>query len=622
MARPACGTGLQVPTSTCLMLLLAAVAWSCWSTMQLAGATPAAAVEQCSESGCTLDNAYDVWNDRSPCKAASVVYPRNEAEVLNAVADAVRTNRKIKVSTRYGHSIPKLACPGTSSGVIISSKMYNSIVSIDTENATVTAQGGITMRQLIDQIASKSLALTVAPSFDGVTLAGLLANGVHGSSLFGKGGAIHEYVIGMTIVTPASAAEGYSKLRILGSDDPDLNAAKVNLGVLGFVSTVTLQLEPMFKRQATMRVLHENDTGELVDEVNRISKSEEYGEIMWYPSLREVVYKYDHRVPVTTPGEGKNNYYGLQSQLATTVMVARLTEEAAEAVGGSKGRLMKCELALSTVTAQQTVAYGYQKNKNIDIPNIDIISVNITAVNVTKTFLNAFPVVGYQNDMATAGGCQRDLKPGFYCAWDQRVKGIVFFDAGIALPLRNLGPFLEDVRKLRDAAPAHSLCDMDIYTGFLFRFVKKTDTYLGTAQEDTVAVDFAWSRGNDGMTPRLDMDVFQELEQIAIDKYGARPHWGKNRNCAFEGVWKKYPKLLQFLDTKNRFDPSGFFSSEWSDAVLGLNGQGAPGVSTDAPFCAIEGNCNCVIDEHCAPQMNSFCRPGRVFTEARVCRSR
>lgn len=596
-----------------------------------------------------------------------MVYPRNEAEVLNAVADAVRTNRKIKVSTRYGHSIPKLACPGTSSGVIISSKMYNSIVSIDTENATVTAQGGITMRQLIDQIASKSLALTVAPSFDGVTLAGLLANGVHGSSLFGKGGAIHEYVIGMTIVTPASAAEGYSKLRILGSDDPDLNAAKVNLGVLGFVSTVTLQLEPMFKRQATMRVLHENDTGELVDEVNRISKSEEYGEIMWYPSLREVVYKYDHRVPVTTPGEGKNNYYGLQSQLATTVMVARLTgksfrsdhnsrgscqiqsldmkslsvlsgiksvyvylsqiefriaEEAAEAVGGSKGRLMKCELALSTVTAQQTVAYGYQKNKNIDIPNIDIISVNITAVNVTKTFLNAFPVVGYQNDMATAGGCQRDLKPGFYCAWDQRVKGIVFFDAGIALPLRNLGPFLEDVRKLRDAAPAHSLCDMDIYTGFLFRFVKKTDTYLGTAQEDTVAVDFAWSRGNDGMTPRLDMDVFQELEQIAIDKYGARPHWGKNRNCAFEGVWKKYPKLLQFLDTKNRFDPSGFFSSEWSDAVLGLNGQGAPGVSTDAPFCAIEGNCNCVIDEHCAPQMNSFCRPGRVFTEARVCRSR
>lgn len=596
-----------------------------------------------------------------------MVYPRNEAEVLNAVADAVRTNRKIKVSTRYGHSIPKLACPGTSSGVIISSKMYNSIVSIDTENATVTAQGGITMRQLIDQIASKSLALTVAPSFDGVTLAGLLANGVHGSSLFGKGGAIHEYVIGMTIVTPVSAAEGYSKLRILGSDDPDLNAAKVNLGVLGFVSTVTLQLEPMFKRQATMRVLHENDTGELVDEVNRISKSEEYGEIMWYPSLREVVYKYDHRVPVTTPGEGKNNYYGLQSQLATTVMVARLTgksfrsdhnsrgscqiqsldmkslsvlsgiksvyvylsqiefriaEEAAEAVGGSKGRLMKCELALSTVTAQQTVAYGYQKNKNIDIPNIDIISVNITAVNVTKTFLNAFPVVGYQNDMATAGGCQRDLKPGFYCAWDQRVKGIVFFDAGIALPLRNLGPFLEDVRKLRDAAPAHSLCDMDIYTGFLFRFVKKTDTYLGTAQEDTVAVDFAWSRGNDGMTPRLDMDVFQELEQIAIDKYGARPHWGKNRNCAFEGVWKKYPKLLQFLDTKNRFDPSGFFSSEWSDAVLGLNGQGAPGVSTDAPFCAIEGNCNCVIDEHCAPQMNSFCRPGRVFTEARVCRSR
>lgn len=137
---------------------------------------------------------------------------------------------------------------------------------------------------------------------------------------------------------------------------------------------------------------------------------------------------------------------------------------------------------------------------------------------------------------------------------------------------------------------------MDIYTGFLFRVVKKADTYLGIAKEDTVMVDFAWSRGNDGTTPRLDIDVFQELEQIVFDKHGARPYWERNHNCVSEGASKKYPNLPKFLDTKNRFEPLGSFSREWSEAVLGLNGEGAPGMTTDAPFCAIEGNCKCVID--------------------------
>lgn len=60
-----------------------------------------------------------------------------------------------------------------------------------------------------------------------------------------------------------------------------------------------------------MCVLYENDIGELVDEVNCIFKFEEYGEIMWYLLLCEVVYKYDYCVLVIIFGEGKNNYYGL-----------------------------------------------------------------------------------------------------------------------------------------------------------------------------------------------------------------------------------------------------------------------------------------------------------------------
>ena len=271
------------------------------------------------------------------------------------------------------------------------------------------------------------------------------------------------------------------------------------------------------------------------------------------------------------------------------------TEELANDTGN---RTLKCVLAQESLALQEVVGYGYDKN---------------------GVSFAGFPVIGAQNFIMTAGGCQRIDLPDDYCDSDPRINGLFYFDAGVALPLRNLGAFLADVKLMR-AAVAKSLCDLDLYSGFLIRFAKKTEAYLGTAQlEDMAMLDFEWSRSRyNGTTPRLDMDVFQELEQIAFDKYGGRPHWGKNRNHVFQGVCTRYHNLPKFLAVKSEFDPKGFFSSEWSDAILGLNSQQP---ASYYPHCAIEGNCKCEIDEHCAPENKSFCRPGRIYPAARVCRS-
>lgn len=162
------------------------------------------------------------------------MYPTTEAEIVTEVAAAVQANQKVKAATVYGHSIPKGACPGSDSGVIISTRIYKKIVDCNREANTVEIQSGITWRDLLDGIADEcGLTVNMSPFFDGVTLGGAIANSVHGSSLWGKGGAVHEYVVGMRIVTPADASEGFAKVRVITSDDPDLNAVKVHLGVLG-----------------------------------------------------------------------------------------------------------------------------------------------------------------------------------------------------------------------------------------------------------------------------------------------------------------------------------------------------------------------------------------------------
>ena len=101
---------------------------------------------------------------------------------------------------------------------------------------------------------------------------------------------------------------------MLNLGDDDLNATKVSLGVLGVVSTVTLQLEPAFKRNLTLKVV-QGDEG-LEDEALRIAQNVEFGDVTWYPGLRQVVYRYDERVPVDTPGKGRNNFIGFQPQEA------------------------------------------------------------------------------------------------------------------------------------------------------------------------------------------------------------------------------------------------------------------------------------------------------------------
>lgn len=174
--------------------------------------------------------------------------------------------------------------------------------------------------------------------------------------------------------------------------------------------------------------------------------------------------------------------------------------------------------------------------------------------------------------------------------------------------------FIQDIQKLVELEPK-SLCGVELYNGILMRYVSASTAYLGK-DEDGIDFDIVYYRSKDPLAPRMFEDILEEIEQMAVFKYNGMPHWGKNRNIAFEGAMKKYKDGEKFLDVKKRYDPLSLFSNEWTDQILGLK----EGLSIYKEGCALEGLCICSEDIHCAPNKGYLCRQGRVYKEAKVCR--
>ncbi|KAK7338131.1 hypothetical protein VNO77_18731 [Canavalia gladiata] len=539
-------------------------------------------------TNCTITNSYGIFPDRTICQAAQVFYPKTEEELVKVVALATQNKRKIKVATRFSHSIPKWVCPEGQNGWLISTKYLNRVLEIDVEARTATVQSGVTLKQFINEVAKAGLALPYTPYWWGLTMGGIMGTGAHGSSLWGKGSSVHDHVVALTIVRSAGPEHGYAKVQSLGEEDEDINAAKVSLGLLGVISRITLKLEPLFKRSITYLAKNDSDLG---DKAAAFGEQHEFADIIWYPNQHKAVYRVDDRVPINISGSGIYDFIPFRSTSSLELALLRTTEDVQESISHADG---KCLLAKIATNALMAAAYGLTNNGKI---------------------FTGFPVIGFQHHLQASGSClESDKDPKIKsCPWDLRVKGEFFHQTAFSIGLSVVKNFIEDVQKLVELEPK-GFCGIEIYNGILMRYVKGSSAYLGK-QEEAIDFDITYYRSKDPMSPRLSEDIIEEIEQLGIFKYGGLPHWGKNRNVAFEGVMNKYKNAGKFFKVKDAYDLQGLFSSEWTDQVLGLK----EGVTISKDGCALEGLCICSQDSHCAPRKGYFCRPGKVYKEARIC---
>lgn len=241
--------------------------------------------------------------------AANSSSPKTEEELVKVVAKAVRNKQKVRVVSWLGHSLTKLSCVGNQ-GLIISTKNYNKVISINKAAMTITVQAGAMMSDVMEEAAKNGFTLPAMINWNGVSAAGVISTGAHGSGLVGKGSGVYEYVVGMRIVVPASPLLGHARVITLKECDEDLKAAKISLGMLGVISEITFSLQPMYKRSVSSFLKGDE---ELENEAESFLRDVDFGDIYWITSHGKALFRNMTKVSIDVPGDGFNVLLGTPS---------------------------------------------------------------------------------------------------------------------------------------------------------------------------------------------------------------------------------------------------------------------------------------------------------------------
>jgi xylitol oxidase len=96
------------------------------------------------------------------------------------------------------------------------------------------------------------------------------------------------------------------------------------------------------------------------------------------------------------------------------------------------------------------------------------------------------------------------------------------------------------------------------------RTAASDDLWLSPAyQRDSLCIGFTWRKH-----PTEVMALLPDIE-AALAPYEPRPHWGKLFTFSGDDLFRRFPRLPEFLELTTTYDPTGKFSNAFIDEVTG-----------------------------------------------------
>ncbi|MBK5307094.1 MAG: FAD-binding protein [Frankiaceae bacterium] len=222
------------------------------------------------------------WAGNQLMDPVRVVKPRSVDEIAGAVKQAAADGLRVK-AIGSGHSFTAI---GLTNGVLLDMSAYNGLVSADPTTGLVTAQAGLPLHRLNALLPEHGLGLTNMGDVDVQTVSGAVSTGTHGTGRDSAGFAAQ--IAGLELVL----ADG-SVVMCSATERPELfAAARVGLGALGVISTVTFQAEKAFVLEADERPMPLDD---VLDGFFDLVAANEHFEFYWFPHTDIALTKRNNR---------------------------------------------------------------------------------------------------------------------------------------------------------------------------------------------------------------------------------------------------------------------------------------------------------------------------------------
>ena len=476
------------------------------------------------------------------CEAREIMHPSSIEQVQGIVKKARSEAKKVMTGSERFNSQIDAACADMGQ-VQLTLKNLNKLVKIDKENMTVAAEAGMRFNDLNEALDKERLAINMVTELNIFTLGGMLGSGTHGTTLKNKSALIADYVSELKVV------DGRGDLRVLSGED--LDKARVNLGVLGVVVEMTIEVEPAFKVRALQ--LNPPNDSDLESKILELAENNFSASVSWFPGLKSYTATLYNKVDYDTPGDAYNAQ--ADAPLWKFKLFKDISYYAHKTINAS------CNTALFRYITRHS---SFFKSKS------------------DGEYIKG-EVVGKSHDVQYFQCKKKDGKN--ICPWD--VFKIKLQEIGISY--EDTIPAIKDIREV--LAKKRSCFSLN---GIYFRFTNASNSILSmNAGRKTTFIGIEYTLNPSGGAP-FNYDVFQELEQLLLKKYNGRPHFGKNSVPVFLDVKDKFPRFNEFVEFKKQMDPDNVFTNEFwerisaeklsSDILNKINSKGC--VENDTCYCS------------------------------------
>jgi L-gulono-1,4-lactone dehydrogenase len=237
--------------------------------------------------------AWTNWAGNQSATPADVAHPADADDVAALVRKAVDAGGRLR-PIGSGHSFTAIGRPDGPATTQIVLDHCADLLALDASSGLVTVGAGMTLSRLNRLLAEAGLALTNLGDIERQTIAGALATGTHGTGTRFGGLA--------TQVRAFELVRGDGEIVLCSAhDNAELfAAARVGLGALGIVTSVTLQAAPLFALRADEGSARLPD---LLAGFDEFADGVDHAEFYWFPHTDRTLTKRNTRVSLSAGQE-------------------------------------------------------------------------------------------------------------------------------------------------------------------------------------------------------------------------------------------------------------------------------------------------------------------------------